>query len=295
MLINAYYYAPHNHTLLHRHLDEDLAHMRSLGTDIVSVCIGEDQTWNWHQQRLKNVVEAIHTHGMKAHAVPNRWCGILAGWLDGFSQWVVAHPELWFTDQPSKPGQCDPRQPEVRAHFEELTRLTLEEFGFDGLIWDEPRPARQEIIDFLDEMSAFAKSVRADTMITMFANAPELGLAEPFAQTRHMDYLGADGHVRAEDHQMHRMKTTIFKTHEVFTPVLQAAGKKTYFLIEAQRHRDPDLQTYLDHVDAAFKLPMDHLGWYYSAHEMSPANENAFNEATWAAVKAAAARRDEAR
>lgn len=287
MLINCYYYAPHNHTLLRRHQQADLEHMVEMGTDIVSVCVGDDQLTNWHQARLRNVVEMGHDLGLKVHAVPNRWGGIVAGWLDGFSGWILEHKDIWYPDM--EPGRCDPRYPAMRQRFEELLKLTLD-FGFDGVIWDEPRPPRQEVIDFLDEMSAYAKSLKPEVVISMFANSPNLQLAEPFAGTKHMDYLGSDGHVRSEEHQMHRMKTTIFRAYDVFDPVLRAAGKKTFYLLEGQRHRDPDLQTYLDNIEKAFNLPMDHLMYYYSAHEMSLKNEDIFNRVTWEQVKLARAR-----
>jgi len=81
------------------------------------------------------------------------------------------------------------------------------------------------------------------------------------------------------------MKGTIFESYQKFDPLLQDAGKKTFFLLEAQRHRDEDLHNYLDNVEKAFALPMDHLMYYYSAHEMSPENERIFNQATWECVR----------
>ena len=56
-------------------------------------------------------------------------------------------------------------------------------------------------------------------------------------------------------------------------------------LLEAQRHRDEDLDDYLSNVERAFSLPMGHLMFHYSAHEMSSKNERVFNQATWAAVE----------
>ena len=63
--------------------------------------------------------------------------------------------------------------------------------------------------------------------------------------------------------------------------------------MEAQRHRDADLDDYLQIIDKAFNLPMDHLMFYYSAHELSLENEEAFNNATWDAVKRIDAKRKE--
>jgi hypothetical protein len=263
-----------------RHLDHDLEKMVSLGVDAVSICVQVSQLTNWHQQRLRNVVDRAHAFGLKVHAAPNRWCGLTAGWLDGVSEWTLANADAL---RPGS-GHCDPRNPKVRRRYEGNLRILLEGFGFDGVVWDEPRPPEADVIGFLDEMSAFVKSVRRDALVSMFAEAGDLHLAETFAGTRHVDYLGSDGHVRSDAHRMHRMKNTIFTAHAAFFPVLAAAGKKTVFLPEAQRHRDEDLDDYLSNVERAFSLPMDQLMFYYSAHEMSPRNEEAFNRATWAAV-----------
>lgn len=290
VLINCYYYAPHNHCLLSRHLAEDLRFIRELGADAISVCVQEDQLVNWHQQRLRNVVALAHRHGLQVFAVPNRWAGLVAGWLDGLSRWTLAHADALIPSRKAS-GCCDPRHPQVRRHFEETLRVMFSKYDFDGLVWDEPRPAEQAVIGLLDEMSALARELKPGLVVSLFAEAGNLDLAPSLARTRHIDYLGADGHLRRESHRMHRMKNTIFTTHAAFAPVLRAAGKKTVFLLEAQRHRDEDLDEYLAVVDRAFDLAMDQLMFYFSAHEMSLDNEDAFNRATWNAVRRVAQRR----
>lgn len=308
MLVNCYYYAPHNHTLLTEHLDADLARMKRLGTDAVSLCVQEGQLTNWHQQRLRNVVERIHAHGMQAHAVPNRWAGLVAGWLDGFSAFTVEHPEVLIHGRDGRPvvkgemAGCV-NHPLVRAHIREsLTKLfTL--FPFDGLIWDEPHSADcycghcralrpdpepgwydRRFAEFIDGESGFVKTIRPGATISLFVQPDQRALLKALLNAKQMDYLGSDGHVRSDDHRMHRMKGTIFQAHAEFAPLLAEAGKPSFFLLEAQRHRDEDLENYLANLDRAFALPMDHLMYYYSAHEMSPAKETEFNRATWAAV-----------
>ncbi|MCG8526491.1 MAG: hypothetical protein MI748_08940 [Opitutales bacterium] len=282
-ILNCYYYAPHNHSILHRHLDWDLEKMLSLGTDTISICVQEDGMKNWHQKRIRNFVKLAKSKGLKVHAVPNRWCGLLAGWLDGFSWWTLENADTWYEDLPV--GFSNPKSDKVQSHYKENLKILLDEFEFDGIIWDEPRPAKPEVIEFLDEMSEFAKNISREVVISMFADAPKLDLAEIFAKTRHMDYLGSDGHVRSVDHQMHRMKTTIFEAHAKYYPILEEAKKKTFFLLEGQRHRDEDLENYLENLEKAFALPMDHMMYYYSAHEMTYENEQIFNKATWDVVK----------
>ncbi len=298
MLINCYYYAPHNHSMLWQHQEYDLDRIADMGCDILSVCVQEEQLVNWHQQRLRNLVEAAHARGLKVHAVPNRWCGLTAGWLDGFSAWSVRNPDTWIVNcNPDKydvhipDAASEPAHPKTCAQYEQSIKHTID-FGFDGLIWDEPRPECWEVVEFLDRMSGFARGLKPDLVVSYFAMSGEPdkaahleAVANDLARTAHIDYLGVDGHVRSQDHRMHRMKNTIFTAHRIFDPILRQAGKKTMYLLEGQRHRDEDLENYLANLDAAFGLPMDQLMFYYSAHEMSPANEERFNQATWNAVK----------
>lgn len=314
MSINCYYYAPHNHTMLARHMKDDFAHMRDLGTDTVSLCVQEEQLANWHQGRLHNVLDLAHGAGLAVHAVPNRWAGLVAGWLDGFGRFTLDHADTIIRDQAGRPRmtkdgngemQSCTQHPAVREHLERAIHVMMTTYDFDGIIWDEPHacacycdrcrsasgdavtPAWQEeqTANFLDAMSAYAKTFKADMVISCFVMPHCDGLLRALLKTRDIDRLGSDGHIRSRAHAMHRMKGTIFEAHEAMFPLLVAAGKKTFFLLEAQRHRDEDLADYISVVDQAFTLPMDHLMYYYSAHEMSVAREAEFNRATWNALK----------
>ena len=194
--------------------------------------------------------------------------------------------------------------PKVIEHIRDSVSKMFKLFDFDGLIWDEPhsrvchcehctalnpKPTEEwshvRFASFIDEMSLHAKQQKAGAIISLFTQPHQGKLLKALLKTEHVEYLGSDGHIRSNDHQMHRMKGTIFQAHEEFAPMLRQANKKTFFLLEAQRHRDEDLENYLENLDQAFNLPMDHRMYYYSAHEMSPNNETIFNKATWSAVK----------
>ncbi len=309
MILNCYYYAPHNHTLLSEHIETDLVRMAEMGTDVVTFCVQESQITNWHQQRIRNMVDRIHAHGMKAHAIPNRWAGLVAGWLDGFGLFTLENIDTLIRDTEGNmvitgAAQSCIQHPKVAEHIRSSLTQLFETFNFDGLIWDEPHsracycekctslnptadplwPHRQ-CADFLDEMSAYAKSLREDLVVSVFAQPDQDELLDALLDTRHIEFVGSDGHVRSPDHQMHRMKGTIHEAYEKFMPRIRAAGKKSFFLLEAQRHRDADLENYLQNLEKAFSYPMDHLMYYYSAHEMSSENESIFNRETWAMVK----------
>lgn len=286
MLINCYYYAPHTHSLLLEHLDYDLERIAGMGATAVSFCVSELHLELWTAPRLERVCRRARSHGLEVHAVPNRWAGLVAGWCDGFNGWSVAHADALLPGYPPHQAFSDPRHPATREHYETTLRRLFDFYDFDGLIWDEPCPGIVPVIEFLDQMAAVAKSLRPGLATSLFLASPDLDLGEALVATRHIDYLGSDGHVRSDDHVMHRMKTTIFEAHARHYPLLREAGRRTFFLLEAQRHRDEDLENYLENLERAFTLPMDHLMFYYCAHEMrEPANEKRFNEATWAMVR----------
>lgn len=309
MLINSYYYAPHNHSLLNRHLDWDLEKMASLGTDIVSFCVQEKQIDNENGPKIQNVIDHIHRHGMQAHVVPNRWAGITAGWLDGYSLFSVHNPDTWVV---SADGNPEPtfeilscvNNPKVGDHVRTNLEALLDRFDFDGLIWDEPHSnpchcsycrqlcagtptaawmhARTAL--FLDEMSALVKRVKRGAIVSLFVQPHCDALFQALLNTSHIDYLGSDGIPYSRSSRMATMKQSIFEAHAKFQPQLARSAKRSFYLIETQCHSDADLENYLTVVDDAFKLPIDHMMYYFAAHEMSPHNADVFLEATWRAV-----------
>lgn len=312
MLVNCYYYAPHNHEMLFSHIRADLDRMRELGCNAVSVCVQESQLENWHWRRLEDFITLAHRAGLEVHAVPNRWAGLFAGWLDGFGPFTVKNIDLLVEDENRRPliqGEmaCCINKPGTCEHVEKTLTLMLDRFAFDGVIWDEPHSylchcdycrakaidtpakANEAFAEKIDALSLRAKQLRRDLTVSLFVQPHESALFDALLQhTRHIDYLGSDGHLRSENHRMHRMKDTIFAAHNRYAEKLRRAGRKSLFLIEAQRHRDEDLPDYLRNLDAAFALPMDQMMFYYSAHELSCDLEEQFNLATWDAVKKAA-------
>jgi len=312
MLINCYYYAPHNHSMLSSHVRDDLSRMRDIGTDAVSFCVQESQLTNWHWKRIDNFVTMAHAAGLKVHAVPNRWAGLVAGWIDGFSSFTVMNERLLTESAPgvlSISGEmpCCVNKPGVEEHLLSSLETMLSRFDFDGVIWDEPHAdwcrcerCRDVGIDsfgksqdsfsaFLDKLSLAAKELKPGLCASVFVQPDHDSLLNSLLGTAHLDFIGSDGHLRSPSHRMHRMKTTIFEAHAKYQPLIKEAGKKSFFLLEGQRHRDEDLDDYLAKLDSAFSLPMDHLMYYYCAHEMSPDFEERMNEATWKAVARLAA------
>lgn len=274
MIINCYYYAPHHHCLRASHLEADLDQMVEIGCDAVSICVHHHDLVLWFQQRLKNVIDLAHQRRLKVHAVPNFWCGIVAGWIPG-----ICGPH-WEQDATPDKRYC-------RDFYQRTLREMLEKYDFDGIIWDEPRPANDavRVSRFLDEMSGYALEQAPNLVISLFCESSMLEFIDPLLSSKHIEYIGTDGHIRSEDHAMHRMKPTLFSAHRAVHQRLVEAGRKTFYLLEGQRHRDEDLEDYLRCLPEATGLPMDHLMFYFDAHEMSPSRGRIHTEATWDAIR----------
>ena len=195
-------------------------------------------------------------------------------------------------------------KPGVAEYLLDNLRLMLNKFEFDGLIWDEPHAefchcefcrkkgidsfekAQDNFSSFLDMLSLESKQLRENFICSVFVQPHHAELLNALLKTEHIDYIGSDGHLRSPDHKMHRMKPTIFEAYDKYAPLLKDAGKKSFFLLEGQRHRDEDLANYLENLPGAFSLPMDQLMFYYTASEMSPECDKIMTEATWLAVAA---------
>ncbi len=309
MLINCYYYAPHNHSMLTEHVIYDLDRMKEIGTNIVSVCVQESQLTNWHWKHLDNFIKLAHERDLKVHAIPNRWAGITAGWLDGFSSFSIRNTNLMVENEKGEleiSGEMVSciNKPGVSEYLLKNLRIMLKSFEFDGLIWDEPHAefchcefcrkkgidsfekAQDDFSSFIDMLSLEAKNLKNSFVVSAFVQPHHDELLKALLKTENIDYIGSDGHLRSPDHTMHRMKTTIFEAYDKYAPLLKNSGKKSFFLIEGQRHRDEDLENYLENLHQAFSLPMDLLMYYYTASEMSPEKDKIMTEATWLAVAA---------
>lgn len=324
-LINSYYYAPHAHSMRHSQIVEDLEIMKDIGTDIISLCVHDWQMWNWMQPRINRFVQLAHSYGFKVHLVPNRWGGLFAGWIDGFDEFMLANPDVIIQNRDGKPFKSDEgnhcfsgritafgctQNPKLRAYFfERLLPRLCEAMEFDGIVWDEPHshvcycpycrelapdgePTREwqfvQTAQFINECSAaIRKNCDRKVTISLFIQPGQTDLLKELVLQPELDYIGSDGFVRSPHrHVQGWEKQDLFTYYDEIDPIIRSAGKKTFYLLEAQNHRDADLEDYLISIERACKLPMDQLMYYFAAHEMSdPENEKRFNQATWDAVR----------
>ena len=150
------------------------------------------------------------------HAVPNRWAGLTAGWLDGFNHFHVLHADRLLRTPGgalAEPGELtlDVRDPAVREHCLRNVATLFEDFALDGLIWDEPHapalgdatdataegvdPYQEAVAGFLDELSAEALRVRPGLDVSLFIQPGQEALIRRLLRAEHIAYVGSDGHV----------------------------------------------------------------------------------------------------
>jgi hypothetical protein len=92
-MLNAYYFRAHMYTLVPRHVQEDMKWMADIGTNVVSVAVLEQDLFA-AVENIQIIVEEAKKAGMKVHAVPSRWGGLLAGAPKVPSLFSVLHPHL---------------------------------------------------------------------------------------------------------------------------------------------------------------------------------------------------------
>lgn len=276
-LLNAYYFWAHSYTLVPRHVREDMEWMADIGTNAVTLAILE-QDLTAIPRNLDIICREAERVGMQVFAAPSRWCGLVAGAPKVPSMFALTHPELWLRDAAGKPQinafsgpLCDVTQSAVVDFWRDNLAQLLTRWPIRGIIFDEPKSLNiqpvSELTVFFNHVGAHAKSVRADTAVSMFLFSfygdDTLG---PFAQIGSLDYFGCDGRPWGPaDAPLvdHDRKVLLGGAAARFLAAARAQGKGGLVLIE---NHDIPVAGY-DMMDRRFAevlaLGAEHLIYYY--------------------------------
>lgn len=245
-ILNAYYFRAHMYTLVPRHIREDMEWMADLGTTTISLAILE-QDLTAVPHNLDWICREADRVGMKVFAVPSRWCGLVAGAPKVPSMFAVQHPELWLHHPDGTPHVnpfsgpcCDVNQTAVVDFWRETLTTLLTRWPICGLIWDEPKTLEvqplPELTRFFDTIGAHAKSVRPDTVISMFLHSFYGNeIVESCSRIGSLDYFGCDGRPwgPADAPLVDNDKKVLLGGHGArFLAAARAAGKGGLLLIE---------------------------------------------------------------
>lgn len=150
MTLNAYYFRHHlytlvPHTLVPRHVRDDMAWMRDIGTDIVSLAILEQDLYA-ARHNVDIICSEAERAGMRVYAVPSRWGGLVAGAPKVPSFFAATHPETWILKPDGAPAfsqvsgpMCSVHHEATREFFRERLSVLLGQWPIAGIVWDEPK------------------------------------------------------------------------------------------------------------------------------------------------------------
>lgn len=220
--LTSYYFRQHMYTLVPRHVREDMAWMADVGTDAVALAVLE-QDLHAARENLDIICREADRVGMTIHAVPSRWGGLFAGAPKVPSMFTVSNPEGWVANEDGSPctnttwgAMSSVHHHATKPFFYKTMETLLTQHPITGIIWDEPKvldvddysEAAKAVMpqgatrnwhinafaDFLEDITAHAKSVRPDLTASIFLYGHLEGYPiERLAQVPSLDYFGLDG------------------------------------------------------------------------------------------------------
>ena len=134
-MISAYCLSYGNWTVIPAHWDYVFEDMVNCGFDAVALSFSESEE-RYAMCCFEQQVKAAHHHGLKVLAIPSRIGGRFAGAPFMPSPWLLSHPE---SQVPGHPGLACLEDKVFLKRVEEFIRFIVEDFGVDGIIWDEPK------------------------------------------------------------------------------------------------------------------------------------------------------------
>jgi hypothetical protein len=300
MILNAYYLNGSIHSLVPRHVREDFQWMADHGTEAVSISMYERDLGR--RPRWDLLYREAERAGLRIHAVPSRWGGLVAGWPAAPSHFAATHPETWMLSEDGTPNFRPIWGPMSSVHHPatmELFRQCLDQvlaYPVGGIIWDEPKtlshadfspPARRAMppgagadwhvdaaAEFFDAAGAYAKARRPDLVISMFLYAWYDGYpVERCARIRTLDYFGCDGRpwTAEEDRQLHGGRDdpkVLVPTLKRWIGAARAAGKGAFVLIETQGEPSETYPVVDRRLPEVLSYGADHVAYYYYARDL---------------------------
>jgi hypothetical protein len=287
-MISAYCLSYGNWTVIPSHWDYTFADMVTCGFDAVALSFSESED-RYARRCFEQQVKAAHGHGLKVLAIPSRLGGRFAGAPFMPSGWLLENPE---SQVPGHAGLACLEDPAFLRRTEDFIRTLVDDFGVDGLIWDEPKgvdiisthpatlerfgpnPSRndmfQSMLDYIDHLTAFARKLRPDLSITLFnmpVVAPEF--TRRSAQIKGLDYVGFDGRCCRESYFHEEPVWDKPTVRSLWPQTVEevAAHSGTFALIENMLIPDACIEEFeAEYIKALDEMRPDHLSIYYYGH-----------------------------
>lgn len=287
-MISAYCLSYGNWTVIPSHWDYVFEDMTNCGFDAVALSFSESEE-RYAMRCFEQQVKTAQRHGLKVLAIPSRIGGRFAGAPFMPSPWLLGHPE---SQVPGYPGLACLEDSAFRQRVDGFIRSIVEDFGVDGLIWDEPKcvevickhPATlerfganptlenmyQSMLDFIEHLTHYAKKLRPELSLTLF-NMPPVSpdFTRRSAGISGLDYVGFDGRCCPESF-FHETPFWAKATIRSLWPrtLEETAGRTgTFALIENILVPDSCIDEFEEeYIKTLNEIQPDHLSVYYYGH-----------------------------
>jgi hypothetical protein len=304
-MLNAYYFRAHMYTLVPRHVREDMKWMADIGTNVVSVAVLEQDLFA-AVENIQIIVEEAKKAGMKVHAVPSRWGGLLAGAPKVPSLFSVLNPQTWMLQEDGKPYQngnsgvtSSIHYPETYEFFCKSAEVIAKIGGISGLIWDEPKnfatrdfsPKAKEVLgdnasaekhviamaDFYSRVNTHIKDKYPELLLSMFvyANTSDM-VIEKAASIKNMDYFGCDGRpwANADGGKQESEGKVLLGPGEKFITAARKNNKKALLLIENHNMTSAEIPLMDRGLPKVMALGAEQLVYYYYPRNIQEPDKN---------------------
>ena len=295
-LLNAYYFRAHMYTLVPHQIREDLAWMKDVGTQAVSVAILEQDLFA-AVENIEIICNEAAKLGMDVYAVPSRWGGLFAGAPKVPSLFSVHNPQTWVLKEDGSQLYSKYSGVISSIHYPETLdffRSTIDEmfklWDLKGVIWDEPKmmgttdfspraikelgkdaPLKshvQAFVDFMSEINTHIKNGHPQkrTCVFLYANLKDWQL-EMAAQTESVDDFGCDGRpwYNSDLGKQESAGKVLLGNDggERFLTAAKKYGRNSLWLIENHNMALADLPLMDKRLPEILSKDVDHLIYYY--------------------------------
>jgi len=298
MPLTAYYFNGQDSCVVRHQIREDMQWMADAGTDNVAIGMHEFQLDRLGSCGPEIIIDEARRAGLKVHAIPSRWGGLIAGWPTAAGIFSATHPEAWMRNADGTPvirnfaggAICSIYHPATLELFKTSIDRMLDQWAFDGIIWDEIKVLQDEdhseaaikalggpgtgeahirnMAEFFSKASRHARAKKPDLVLSCFIYAQLSDfIMNTCARIDELDYFGIDGLCRPNPGTFPGYKT-VFGNFERSAAAARAAGRKTFCLVETGS--GISLEQTIGYVKDFLKTPVDSLLYYYYGSNIGP-------------------------
>jgi hypothetical protein len=298
MPLTAYYFNGQDSCVVRHQIREDMQWMADAGTDNVAIGMHEFQLDRLGSCGPEIIIDEARRAGLKVHAIPSRWGGLVAGWPTAAGMFSATHPEAWIRNADGTPvirnfaggAICSIYHPATLELFKTSIDRMLDYWPFAGIVWDEIKVLRDEdhseaalkalggpstgeahvknMAEFFSKATRHARAKKPDLVVCCFVYAWfEDMIMKHCAAIDGLDYFGIDGVcIPYEDPR----RKSVFGNFQRSAAVAKAAGRKSFCLVETMPGSGLSLDQTLGYVREFLQTPVDQLFYYYSGSNIGP-------------------------